>query len=90
MTPQAPPRGRGLVMGAGRYSVDGMRRATGMLTGRATEREDGTFRDARRVRLETKWKVGDIVVPVEKDTKGYNKEREKTPLRGAGRNREEE
>jgi hypothetical protein len=90
MTPQAPPRGRAPGVGAGRYSVDGMRRATGMPTERETEREDGAFGGARRVRLETKWKVGDIVVPAEKDTSGYNKESEKTPLRGAGRVTEEE
>jgi hypothetical protein len=90
MTPQAPPRGRGPGLGAGRYSVDGIRRATGIPTERETEREDGAFGGARRVRLETKWKVGDIVVPVEKDTAGYNKESQKTPLRGAGRVTEEE
>lgn len=82
MTPQAPPRGRGPGLGAGRYSVDGIRRATGIPTERETEREDGAFGGARRVRLETKWKVGDIVVPVEKDTAEYNKESHKTPLRG--------
>ena len=90
MTPQAPPRGRAPGVGAGRYSIDGMRRATGMQTERETEREDGAFGGARRVRLETKWKVGDIVVPAEKDTLGYNKESDKTPLRGAGRVTEEE
>ncbi|KIM82686.1 hypothetical protein PILCRDRAFT_819990, partial [Piloderma croceum F 1598] len=89
MTPQAP-RGRGPGVGAGRYSVDGMRRATGMPTERESERKDGAFGGARRVRLETKWKVGDIVVPVEKDTAECNKESEKTPLRGAGRVTEEE
>jgi hypothetical protein len=61
-------------MDAGRYSVDGMRRATGMPTERETEREDGAFGGARRVMLETKWKIGDIVVPVKKETEGYNKE----------------
>jgi hypothetical protein len=90
MTPQAPSRGRGPGVGAGRYSVDGIRRATGIPTERETEREDGAFGGARRVRLETKWKVGDIVVPVENGTAGYNKESQKTPLRGAGRVTEEE
>ena len=57
---------------------------------RETEREDGAFGGARRVRLETKWKVGDIVVPAKKETEGYNKGGEKTPLRGTGRVSEEE
>jgi hypothetical protein len=89
MAPQAPPRGRAPGVGAGRYSIDIMRRATGMPTERETEWEDGAFGGARRVRLETKWKIEDIVVPAEKDTSGYNKKSEKTPLRGAGRVTEE-
>lgn len=92
MTPQAAPRAGRVAGAAGRYSVDGG--GNDKRTGRGkewvsgfgspVEKEDGAFGGARRVRLEAKWKVGDIVVPGPTEKSERDVEVEETPVRGIG------
>lgn len=89
MTPQAEPQMRGLFRaGGGRYSADGgaLGRDLGMGMKVERGREGGAWGGARRVRVETKWKVEDIVVPVAGKNEKGSKDGEEvtTPVRGVG------